>query len=85
MLGAWAAEYGDSLDELDAIHDYLGSTRHDDFVTYWLGDGQRVGQAFFNALPRSDREVLLTSRHDPFHSDDLLDVIDAIGFLEGVA
>lgn len=44
---------------------------------------QRVGQAFYNALDRSDQEVLMGTRYDPHSSDEVGDVLLAIAFLRG--
>lgn len=32
-----------------------------------LGDGQRIGQAFFNSLSPVDQHTLQGTPHDPFH------------------
>lgn len=43
--------------------------------------GDRVGQAFFNALSHNDQARLRGTPHDPFHSDNYGALYDAIDFL----
>jgi hypothetical protein len=44
---------------------------------------QRLGQAFFNALPPDARALLVGTLADPFYSSDPGAVQAAIAFLEG--
>lgn len=44
-----------------------------------LRDGQRPGQAFFNALPMIEQAMLVGTLYDPFYRDDKIE--DAVEFL----
>lgn len=48
---------------------------------YNLKVGQRIGQAFFNALSGADQELLSGTTHDPFYSMHGPAVLRAIEFL----
>jgi len=46
-----------------------------------FAQGQRYGQAFFNALSREDQLKLRGTRHDTFYKDDPFDCYLAIAWL----
>lgn len=46
-----------------------------------LTQGQRIGQAFFNALTPKDMEILTGSEFDPFYFDNNECVESAVGYL----
>ena len=57
------------------------------FLGYFLdyrAKGMRLGQAFFNALSNKDKERLRATIADPFYSDSVDKVADAVVFLKGV-
>jgi len=54
-----------------------------EFERHMDSGSQRVGQAFYNALDRSDQEVLMGTRYDTFNSDEVSDVLQAIAWLRG--
>lgn len=56
-----------------------------EFDRHMSSGHQRLGQAFYNALDRSDQEVLMGTRFDPHSSDEVSDVLLAIAFLRGEA
>lgn len=46
-----------------------------------LTNGQRLGQAFFNALSEYDKGRVLTTPHDPFYSTDQEKVMKTLEWL----
>lgn len=46
-----------------------------------LAKGQRLGQAFFNALSEHDQGRLVTTPHDPFYTNDQDKVYESLAFL----
>ena len=42
---------------------------------------QRLGQAFFNSLPKKDQAILRGSLEDPFYKDDKRSVIVALEYI----
>lgn len=48
---------------------------------YYLGIRQRIGQAFFNALPPTQQDQLVGTDYDPFYTNDSESVYKAIEYL----
>ena len=59
--------------------EYLGGK----VAFFWerINTGQRIGQAWFNALDPWDQDKLRGSFYDPFHADNWPAVIKALRFL----
>ena len=63
---------------------YLSAERYTAMLKKIYEDKQRIGQAFFNALPEEDQRELKGHPNDPFHRDDWPSVMTAIAALQGL-
>lgn len=66
----------------DDVMNYLFD-KNDSYRKYvrYMADGQRRGQAFFNALDKIDQDRLVNTDADPYQSDDRVSVIYAVIYL----
>lgn len=64
------------------VSEYLRETQGDySYFATMVRRGDRVGQAFVNALSHEDQVRLRGTPHDPFHSDNYGALYDALDFL----
>lgn len=74
----------DFQEAVDFASDYLkecGGSRLEFY--YRIGQGERLGQAFFNSLSGLDQEFIRGMPVDPFYKNYFKCIYDAIEFLMG--
>jgi hypothetical protein len=76
------AKIGDFEQLWTLAEDYLmGRDGYPGKMVVYLEEGQRLGQAFFNALSEEDQERIRSTPYDPYHTTTTADLYRAIEFL----
>lgn len=65
---------------IELVGDICGSLVSDN-MSKRLNNGERFGQAFYNALPSNVQIFLSGTPADPFHKDDAYSVFAALDYL----
>ena len=80
MANTTPDRYTETMRAVEYTRRTVGDATADVMLRY-LNDGQRIGQAFFNALPGYSQDRLRGTLADPFYRDTVESVVHAVDFL----